>query len=459
MSFLDEDLVNYFLGLVAGSDFGDIRLACSQSFNVEVNNGEVRSVGGDTVTGFNLRVCSKGIWGHASSTNVSREAIADCVAMAYKMIRASNQQRPQPDFNVDAVSDKCAPPWKIDPRTVDASDKLGVCLEADKASRLNGVHATQCFYEDTVTEWLVGNSIGTRVSYYTCSPRLIVAVYVKDESTTHMIYESLASNGGFELFGGDAVSRVGATAATKALGLVGARPVRGGVYDVVLDPAMTGVYIHEAFGHASEADIVMAGTSILEGKVGSKVGAEIVGVVDDPTIQGLRGSYLYDQEGVRAQKRSIVEGGVLKTYLHTLESASRLGGKPNGAARAMGPLNAPIARMSNIYVGPGDFGDDIYSDIKLGVAFYGFHYGYVDPGSGKFMFKAQYGRMIRDGELAEYVRDAALTGYTLDVLNRVDALGKTVEFVDGTCGKDGQWVPVTTGGPYTRVRGVVVGGQ
>jgi len=133
---------------------------------------------------------------------------------------------------------------------------------------------------------------------------------------------------------------------------------------------------------------VMAGASILEGKLGSKVGSELVRVVDDPTISGLRGSYMYDQEGVRATKRVIVERGVLREYLHTLESATVLDAEPNGAARAMSPLSEPIARMSNTYIVAGDYvEEDIYSDVRLGVAFFGFQYGYVDPGSGKFMFK------------------------------------------------------------------------
>ncbi|PSN91110.1 hypothetical protein B9Q03_05065 [Candidatus Marsarchaeota G2 archaeon OSP_D] len=460
MFSFDEGLVDRFSSLVLDSDFGDIRFGRTQSVTIEVNNGEVRSVRRGSAEGFGLRICSGGIWGFGASTSLTQESLAEAVKQAYSMIRASPPARVKRGISVRPVREKRPPDWRVDPRLVDTSDKLGVCLQADSSSRLEGVSSTLSVYGDSVTEWLVGNNQGTCVSYTTSSPRLAVTVYVKDGSTTHVITESIGSNGGFELFSEEATTRVGVEVASKALRLVGAHPVKGGKYDVVLDPAMTGVYIHEAFGHASEADLVMAGASILEGKLGSKVGSELVGVVDDPTISGLRGSYTYDQEGVRATKRVIVERGVLRGYLHTLESAALLDAEPNGAARAMSPLTEPIARMSNTYIAAGDYvEEDIYSDVRLGVAFFGFQYGYVDPGSGKLMFKAQYGRMIRDCELAEYVRDAALTGSTLDVLGRIDALGREVRFTDGTCGKNGQWVPVTTGGPFTRVRGVVVGGQ
>jgi len=360
---------------------------------------------------------------------------------------------------VNPSREKLGYPWRTDPRGVEIDEKLGVAMRADRAAKLQDVYSTQTTYQDSVTEWLVGNTSGTLVHFYASYPRLICSAFVKDEFATQSVMQSLDANCGFELFDGDAPERVGGRAGEKAVRLLGARAVKAGIYDVVLDSAMTGVYTHEAFGHASEADLVIAGTSVLEDKLGRKVGSEVVNIVDDPTIQGVRGSFPFDQEGTRAKKRNIVEAGVLKSYLHTLETAARFRVEPNGAARAMDFSSKPIARMSNTFIVPGEHKEELYEDIKLGVMFSGFQYGYVDPGSGKFMFKAQYGQMIRNGELEEYVRDAALAGFTLDVLSKIDAVGSNLSFEGGTCGKNGQWVPCSTGGPHVRVRGVVVGGQ
>jgi TldD protein len=456
---LDEELVNHFVSLVEPADFGDIRLGASEGTAIEVDSGEVRSMSSFESIGFGVRIRREGIWGFASSTSLTKEAVEDAVKQAYKIARSAAGRHNEKSLVVKPVREKISPPWRIDPRSVEIDEKLDVAIEADRAARLPNVNTTQTIYQDSVVEWSVANTLGTLVHFYASYPRLMCIAFVKDESATQSVMESLDANCGFELFESGAPEKIGRRAGEKAVRLLGAKPVKAGSYDVVLDPAMTGVYTHEAFGHASEADLVLAGSSVLENKLGHKVGSEVVNIVDDPSIQGVRGSFPFDQEGTRAKRRSIVEAGVLKGYLHTLETAAHLGVEPNGAARAMDFACKPIARMSNTFIAPGEHKEELYRDVRLGVMFSGFQYGYVDPGSGKFMFKAQYGQMIRDGELAEYVRDAALTGSTLDVLSKIDAVGSSLSFQGGTCGKNGQWVPCSTGGPFVRVRGVVVGGQ
>ncbi len=456
---MDEDLIKFFVSIVPRGCYGDIRMGEREGTLISVENGAVRSVSAIKSSGFGLRLMKNGVWGFAASTETSKKAIKTAAEKAHGIIinrpKGASRLRIEPSMNVADIK----PGWTIDVRSVDVKDKLDIAMAADSAARGKDTVATMSVYEDAVTQWLLGNSCGSRISFYDSKPRLSVASFVRDSSSTLSFRNSVSGSGGFEVFSGDIPAKTGREALETVRHLIGARPVSGGKYDVVLDYSMTGVYTHEAFGHAAEADGVLAGASILEGKLGKRVGGENVTIVDDPTLKGGRGSFPFDQEGTAAKKRVIVDRGVMKSYLHTLETAKRMGAEPNGAARAMDYAHRPIARMSNTFIAPGDFKEDMLDGIKLGVAFYSFQYGYVEPGSGKFMFKSQYGRMIRNGRLAEFVRDAALTGGTLDILNKIDAVGTTLRFDDGTCGKEGQWVPVSSGGPNIRVRGVVVGGQ
>ncbi len=457
---LDEDLVKYFSGLVKGNIYGDIRLNENEGVSITIENGAVRQVYSGIDSGFGLRLMKDGVWAFSSSNKMTKTAIKEAVERAYKVLRVSKPSKDRLEIEPEPNNVSLKPHWKEDPRSVDISRKIEVAVRADKSAKGKNTLVTRTIYNDEVSSWVVGSNHGNMVSFCDSNPRLITFSFVKDESSVQSVRKSIGANTGFELFYGDIPEKLGETAKREASMLIGAKPIKGGEYDVVLDYSMTGTYTHEAFGHASEADGILAGTSVLEGKIGEKVGNEIVNIVDDPTLKSKRGSFFFDQEGTKAKRRSIVEKGVLKGYLHTLETAKRLGMEPNGAARAMTYAFKPIPRMSNTIILPGDFKDDIIEDIKTGVMFYGFQYGYVDPSSGKFVFKAQYGRKIENGKLGEFVRDASLTGSVLDILNKIDAISTYgFDLDDGTCGKDGQWEPVGTGGPNIRVRGVTVGGQ
>jgi TldD protein len=456
---LDEDLVKFFASRIRPEDYGDIRLAESSGTLIEIEKGRTRSTSSFAVRGFGVRVLHNGAWGFASSTRIGGAEIKKAIDSAYRQVSSKLWKRVvklSPETNIENAEKT----FKEDPQNVSFKRKLDTALEADSAARAHkGVTNTLTVYGDAMETWLVGNSAGSVIRFNNSFPRLSIAVFAKDPNTTNVIRKTIDGNCGFEIFRGGAPGAMGKAAAKEALSLLGAKPVKGGKYDVVLDPDMAGVYAHEAIGHASEADGVVSNNSMLAGRLGEAVGPESITIIDDPTITGASGSFSFDSEGSRSIKRTIIDRGVINEYLHTLETASRLNMKANGAARASNPTHPPIARMSNTFIKSGEFKSDIIEDIKFGVAFYGMQYGYTDPRNGNFMFKSQYGRIIRNGKLREYVRDAALTGNTLDVLKRVDAVSSNFALEGGSCGKEEQWVPVTSGGPSIRIRGVVVGGQ
>jgi TldD protein len=244
--------------------------------------------------------------------------------------------------------------------------------------------------------------------------------------------------------------------------LLSAPPVRGGKYPVIINPRLAGVFAHEAFGHLSESDFVYESERMKELMVlGKRFGPDILDIVDDGTIPGLRGTHKYDDEGVKTRKNYLIKGGILVGRLHSRETAAKMGEQPTGNARAIGYQHQPIVRMTNTYIDKaGASFEDMRRDVKLGL--YALDMVGGQTSMELFTFSAAYGYMIRDGEIAELVRDVVLTGNVFETLMNIDMIGNTVEWppAGGGCGKGGQSpLPVGLGGPYLRIQNVVVGGR
>jgi TldD protein len=190
--------------------------------------------------------------------------------------------------------------------------------------------------------------------------------------------------------------------------------------------------------------------------MGKKIGSELVSIIDDPSADAF-GSYAYDDEGVEAKKTVILEKGVLKSYINSRETAHRTSSQPNGHARSCGYDSVPIVRMSNTFMQKGKHSHDEVFDVKKGIYIKGMKGGSVDIFSGGFMFKAEEAYEIKNGELGKVMRDAAISGNVLKTLRDVEAVGKDFGTSVGMCGKGGQDVPVSDGGPHIRVKNLMVG--
>jgi TldD protein len=249
-------------------------------------------------------------------------------------------------------------------------------------------------------------------------------------------------------------------AAEKAVAILKGRKCPSGRMPVIADGELAGVFVHEALGHACEGDLVMAGESILEGRLGENIGSKLVTVVDDPTIRGAFGSFPYDDEGVRARPKTLVKGGVLTEFINSRSTASKLGLEPNGGCRAQDFSSRPIVRMSNTLLMPGDMRfEELLEGIDMGVYVKGSRGGQVDTAQGSFQFNAQEAYLIEKGRVGPVLKDASLSGSILRTLSDMDGLGNEMGRVGvGFCGK-GQWVPVGDGGPHIRICKAVVGGS
>ncbi|MDK2855783.1 MAG: TldD protein [Bacillota bacterium] len=352
-----------------------------------------------------------------------------------------------------------APPPPV--RKGDMRDKVAIVAAAEKEARAAGdaIRQVMVSYGDNEQEILVANTNGRVATDRRYRTTLVINVVAGDGSNVQTGYESLGGTQGLELLSVDKVRELGARAARRALLLLRARPAPAGRMAVVMAGEAGGTMIHEACGHGLEADIVGKEMSVYAGKLGQRVASELVTVIDDPTLPGKYGSYSCDDEGTPAQKTVLIENGILKTYMYDLEWARRQGKSSTGNGRRQSFHFPPIPRMSNTYLAPGDVHpEEIIARTERGLLVKRMGGGQVNPTTGDFVFEVAEGYLIERGKITVPVRGATLSGNGPQALMAVDLVGNDLGFAIGTCGKDGQGVPVSDAQPTIRIPELVVGG-
>lgn len=450
---------------LSSKDFLDIRYAQSESETFSVRNGRFDTISNRTSGGIAIRALVDNAWGFTTTVSLETEDILKSVKKAISMARIASKYAKEERRISDkwVFEGKGATEIKIDPRELDKELKLEKIKIIEKSAREfsdNIAQASSTYQEMHKIEYIVNNK-GTNVENEYHVIRLMKDVVARRGEKMQSVFDSIGGTGGWELLESWDPEEEGRKSAEQAEKLLDTRSPPSGKMNVIMDESLVGVFIHEAFGHAAEADGVFAKNSVLEGKIGEKIGVEGISVYDDPTIPKLRGSFVFDSEGTKSEKRTIVEKGVLKEYFQTLETATMMEMKPNGAGRAQDFNSIPIPRMANTYVDSGDLSlEEIAEMTKEGVYLKNSYGGYVHPTKGQFYFTCQYGYIIENGEIGELFGNVGMSGMTLEVLNNAYGISKNWKpaFL-GTCGKGGQWVPVTGGGPNIGVSNLVVGGK
>jgi len=234
-----------------------------------------------------------------------------------------------------------------------------------------------------------------------------------------------------------------------------------GAMTVVLGPGWPGILLHEAIGHGLEGDFNRKGTSAFSGRLGERVGSELCTIVDDGTLTGRRGSLSIDDEGTPTENTMLIENGILKGYMQDKLNARLMGVKATGNGRRESYAHLPMPRMTNTYMLPGDSDPgEIIASVEKGLYASNFGGGQVDITSGKFVFSASEAYLIENGKITRPVKGATLIGNGPDVLTRVSMVGNDLELDSGvgTCGKEGQSVPVGVGQPTIKIDSLTVGG-
>jgi TldD protein len=440
-----------------GAQFADIRLESSEGTSISAKDGMTK-INSSNELGAGIRAFLEGAWGFAYTTQVDRRGMTNCAERAISLAKAVYERAEKFSIEVPAFEDTVKTTAQRLPTQVSVADKLSYVLQQEREAKETDtrVSSTEIGYSDIVLHKIIANSEGTYVDETVVRSIARAMIFAKEGALRQSGYKAKGDSRGFELFldGAD----IGRTAATQAVSLLDAKPAPSGQFDAVLDPSLSGVFAHEAFGHAAEADAIISGTSILAGKLTQKIGSDAVTIIDDPSLRSY-GYMAYDDEGIQTRRKVLLERGILQTYLTDVETGSRLGLGSNGSARAQRYDAPPIVRMSDTFFEPGDYSFEELLEGFSGIYFIGWQYGYTTPTTGMLTFKSREAYAVERGELRDHLRDAALSAMTLEVLHNINAIARTLSFDPGTCGKAGQMTPNTTGGAYMHVSDVVVGGM
>ena len=446
--------------------YADIRLEKGYATAIELRDGVFREMSYGIDQGMGVRVLYKNSWGFASSNALAQTALESTVEDALSIARALSESSKQGNVvkigEVKPVNDHFTLKPKINPDEVSIEAKKELVKDAYDAAKEYSelITSISVLYLDGYQEQFYANSEGTYLVMETPGIFMRVGVAAREGEVLQEGRESVGAVAGFEFIEAENPVSIAAKAADKAVKLLDAELPPAGELPVIMDNKLTGVFMHEALGHAAEADHVLYGESILKGKLGEEIAYQGLTVVDDPTIKSSHGFYQYDDEGVRSSRTEVIKNGILVSYLHSRETAGRLDANPTANARAADYSDIPLVRMSNTVIEEGDWHfDEMLKDIPFGIYAKGMRGGQVDTVKGEFQFSAEEAFLIEKGTLSKRLKNVSLSGRTLDVLKRIDAVGNDKKRgTIGFCGKDGQDVPVCEYAPHVRVTKIMVGG-
>ncbi len=439
------------------ADYIEAHLEESQSSYITYRGRELESIGRTTAIGGNVRALVRGGWGFVSFNNL--DELPAKVKLAVKQAGLVGQGESSLAA-VEPVVDTV--PAKIDksPVAIPLAEKKQLLDEYnDIIWRTPKLQTSMVGYSDNHKKVIFLSSSGSYIRQEKIGIALRLTAVATEGNEVQQTGLSLGSSGDFSLIQG--LQQPVEEMARHAVELLSAPQVKGGEYTVVLDPVLAGVFVHEAFGHLSEADFVYENDRLRQiMTLGKKFSSSELNIVDSAATPGLRGSYKYDDEGVPATKTYLIREGKLVGRLHSRETAARMNEAPTGNARAINYRYPPIVRMTNTYIEPraASF-EEIIGDIKEGVYAKNWHGGTTSM--EMFTFSAGEAYMIRNGKIAEALRPVVLTGNVFTTLKNIDAIGNDLAMNQGGgCGKGRQSpLPVSNGSPHIRIRHCLIGGK
>ena len=425
-------------------DYWDFRVGEKKVREIIGWNKEVRRNAVNLSKGFCARVFIDGNWGFAASSNFV--SIKEIIQKAVKLARLKKQKNKISLTIPKSIKDKKKTPQKINFEDVSDEEKINFIKSlSEKGIKFNNkIKSVMVRYLEILEKkkFLSQNSfIEQDISRGSIRSLVSAKSSLGDEEK----FIGVGKSGGYEFT--EKIEEKLSEACKRAVKFLDAKKGKPGEFPVLIDGILTGLLVHEALGHAAEADHIMQGSCCLVGKLGEKLSNENVNVCDDATENNFKswGSYYYDEEGVSGSKTYLIKEGVLNSYLHNMESAGILKNKLTGNARAESVFSMPVIRMSNTYVEKKDADfNEMLKEIKNGYYMSGSKGGEVDPSSGNFQFSAEDVYLIKNGEIVAPLKSMSFGGNLLEVLKSISLVGKEYESeFPGMCGKMGQSVPVS----------------
>jgi TldD protein len=435
----------------------EIRLEDTESTNVTFQRESLETLDRGMGAGGCVRALVNGNWGFVSFN--SRENLPDRVRQAISNAKAlgkGNAKLGEQEPHVESV------PFEIrrDPREVPISETIEVVKKYNEMMlKTEGICSTFTVYRHFHYRRVFANKTGTFVDQQKMRAGVVlIAVAIDAEGMRQDATDFASSLVDYDTILGK--ENLAEQVAKRALEIAAAPKVKAGVYPVIVDPYLTGTFVHEAFGHLSEADFVYENPDwqkILT--MGRRMGRPNLNITDGGVVPGEGGSMKYDDEGTPTTLTYLVKDGILTGRLHSRETAASMGEKPTGNARAMNYRYPPIVRMTNTSIEPGtNTLDEMLSGIKYGIYAVKSHGGQTSM--EQFTFGAGEGFEIVDGKIGGRLRNVSISGNLFKTLENIDMIGSDRRFESfGNCGKGEQAAPVGTGGPHIRIQDCVVGGE
>ena len=439
-------------------DYAEVRVQESTATSIHYSGKELEDIGERTGRGGCVRVLKDGGWGFATFNDVDElEKYARMAVRQAELVAGTK-------FALAPVG-----PFEQSYRTRVASDPADVPLEdkqrmCERYNRLildsPRVQTSMVIYRDSRGTTWFANSEGSAIEQQYVFCGALVGAIAVDGANIQRAFESSGDLRGFDRAA--AMDEDCQKAVRRAVESLDAEPVEAGSYTVIVDPKLCGVFVHEAFGHLSESDFLYENPRLTEiMQLGRRFGPDSLNIIDDGSLEGEAGFIAFDSEGVPGSRTPLIKDGVLCGRLHNRETAAKMGEEPTGNARAISYRHPPIVRMTNTFMEPGEATfEQMLADTPDGLYCIGMLGGQTNM--EMFTFSAEEAYRIRDGEIAEKVRDVVLTGNVFQTLQNIDRIGSDFRMHGGLggCGKGGQSpLRVGDGGPHCRIRNVVIGGR
>ncbi|HVM70466.1 MAG TPA: TldD/PmbA family protein [Anaerolineales bacterium] len=443
------------------ADYTEIRVEEKETTRVVFRGKELELANANIDKGGIVRclIRNKG-WGVATFNNL--DDLLTKVDQAYQCAQVASVPEPIELAEAQPVDQVLTVAMQRDFRDISLAEKKALAERYNQVllGHSDKIVDTQAVYSDAFTHLILANSEGTYIEQERPSVVVGGTAIARDGDNVQQAHDSFASTQGYE-FVLDKDDKI-RLAAQHAVELLTAKPVKAGQYTVVANQMLAGVFIHEAFGHLSEADFVYENPKARQMMtLGRRFGKGILNAFDDGSIPNQRGTTLYDDEGVPARRNWLIKDGVLVGRLHSRQTAAKMGERASGNARAINYRFAPIVRMTNTGIENGTSSlEDMLKDIELGVYACDAYGG--ETQLENFSFSSGYAYMIRHGKLAEMVKDVILAGNLFTTLENIDAIGNDFMWLNtgGGCGKGNQYpLPVGMGAPHIRIQNVVIGGE
>ncbi|HUL23747.1 MAG TPA: TldD/PmbA family protein [Thermodesulfobacteriota bacterium] len=454
--------------LKGGGEFADLFFEQTHSVVITCEEDRIEKVVSGLDSGVGLRILFNRKTFYGFTTDLSKESLLD---LARRISRSAKEggggktmtspQPRRPALSSLPISNSLYPIQRH-PGKLSIEERVSVVKRAnDVARRFDPrVQQVKVLYRDASQKLSIANSEGLSVEGERVGTVFTVQVVSAKGDVVQTGYEPAGGTMGFELFDLHPPEEVAQAAAKRSLLMLSARKAPTGKMAVVLSSDAGGTMIHEAIGHGLEADLAQQGLSVYSKKIGEEVASSLITVVDDPTLPQRRGSYSFDDEGVASRRTILVRDGVLKGYLYDRLTALEDGVESSGNGRRESYQDKPIPRMSNTMILPGKMKpEEIVRSVEKGLFVKKMGGGQVNTVNGDFIFEVNEGYLIEKGSTGEPVRGATLIGNGPHVLKDIDMVGDDLGFGIGTCGKDGQGVPVADAQPTLRIPELVVGGQ